>query len=114
MHSETPQFFASSLRAEDAEKSAELYADLFQGKLIRSSSGHAEVLFSDNQTLVFSKETKECPVSPGTSIWTISEEGAVSFASRLLFSGFQKESESSQYISFLDPWENRLWLYFRK
>ncbi|TGJ99195.1 hypothetical protein EHO59_15060 [Leptospira semungkisensis] len=114
MHSETPQFFASSLKAEDAGKSAELYADLFQGKVIRSSLGHAEAIFSEKQTIVFSKETKDCPVSPGTSIWTISEEGAESFSSRLLSSGFQKESRSSQYISFLDPWGNRLWLYFKK
>lgn len=92
--------------------SAKLYSDLFDGELIRSSSVHAEVLFSENQKVIFSKETEECPVSPGTLVWKIRKEKVPAFETRLLGSGFQKESETDKYSSYLDPWKNRIWLYW--
>lgn len=112
MEKDSLSFFGTSLKAEDCSKSAKLYSELFGGEVQVSSPGHAELLFSENQRVIFSKETEECPVTPGTLVWKIRKEKAQAFEIRLLGSGFQKESTSEKYSSYLDPWENRLWLYY--
>ncbi len=108
---EIPKFFASSLKSSDCTISAELYAELFQGKILHSSERHSEVLFSETYLLVFSKESENCPVSPGTVVWRISERGKEKFLQKLEKVGFQKETIQANYSSYLDPWGNRNWIY---
>lgn len=105
-------FYAASLKAEDCSVLAKLYSDLFGGEVQVSSLGHAELLFSENQRVIFSKETEECPVIPGTLVWKITKTQVASFETKLLGSGFQTESSSEKYSSYLDPWKNRIWLYW--
>ncbi|MEI7011766.1 hypothetical protein [Leptospira licerasiae] len=112
MDGNTLSFFGASLKAEDCSVTAKLYSDLFGGEVQVSNTGHAELLFLENQRVIFSKETEECPVSPGTLVWKIRKTQVPSFETRLLGSGFQKESETSKYSSYLDPWKNRIWLYY--
>ncbi|PKA14743.1 hypothetical protein [Leptospira haakeii] len=112
MEKDSLSFFGTSLKAEDCSKSAKLYSELFGGEVQVSSPGHAEILFSENQRVIFSKETEECPVTPGTLVWKIVKTQVIFFEIKLLSSGFQKESETTKYSSYLDPWQNRLWLYW--
>ncbi|TGK39018.1 hypothetical protein [Leptospira andrefontaineae] len=112
MDRDTLSFFGASLKSEDCSLSAKLYSNLFGGEVQVSSLGHAEILFSENQRVIFSKEAEECPVTPGTLVWKIAKAQAASFETKLLGSGFQKESTSEKYASYLDPWKNRIWLYW--
>lgn len=107
-----PQFFASCLLSTDCIRAAQLYADLFQGSVLRSSPGHSEILFSGTERVIFSRESEECSVFPGTLVWKIEKGKAPAFSDLLLKSGFFRESVGSIYDSFLDPWGNRIWLYF--
>lgn len=105
-------FYGASLQADDCADAARLYSDLFGGEVQASNPGHSELLFNENQRVIFSRETEECPVSPGTLVWKIAREKVPAFETKLLDSGFQKESTSEKYSSYLDPWENRIWLYY--
>ncbi|TGK56776.1 hypothetical protein EHQ27_10130 [Leptospira wolffii] len=106
------QFFASSLYSEDCEKAADIYAGLFSGSVQFASSNHAEILFSDSNRVILSKETHECPVNPGTLVWRISPEEEKVLRNRLQESGFSEESSGKKYFSYLDPWGNRNWFYY--
>ncbi|TGM98814.1 hypothetical protein [Leptospira dzoumogneensis] len=105
-------FYGASLKSEDCSAAAELYSDLFGGEVQVSTVGHAEIVFPENQRVIFSKETEECPVSPGTLVWKIAKTQVPAFESKLLGAGFQKESTTSKYSSYLDPLKNRIWLYW--
>ncbi|EQA43244.1 hypothetical protein LEP1GSC050_1377 [Leptospira broomii serovar Hurstbridge str. 5399] len=108
----SPEFYASSFRASDCIEASSLYADLFRGEVLIAKLGHAEVLFSKNNLVIFSRDTDECPVSIGTLIWKISRLQYSEFSSDLLKRGFLLETNLDSYVSFLDPWGNRIWLYF--
>ncbi|TGK02366.1 hypothetical protein EHO58_17140 [Leptospira selangorensis] len=112
MDRDSLSFFGASLKSEDCSEAARLYSDLFSGEVLVASLGHAELLFSENQRVIFSKETEECPVTPGTLVWKIRKEKVPAFETRLLSFGFQKESETDKYSSYLDPWKNRIWLHW--
>ncbi|TGL59529.1 hypothetical protein [Leptospira sarikeiensis] len=112
MKEDSLRFYAASLKAEDCALTAKLYSDLFGGEVIVSGAGHAEVVFPENQKVVFSKETEECPVSPGTLVWKLTKEKVSAFETKLLSFGFEKESRTEKYSSYLDPWKNRIWLYY--
>lgn len=112
MDGNTLSFFGASLKAEDCSVTAKLYSDLFGGEVQVSNTGHAELLFLENQRVIFSKETEECPVSPGTLVWKIAKGQVASFEMQLLSAGFEKESEGGKYSSYLDPLKNRIWLYW--
>ncbi|MGJ4747282.1 hypothetical protein ACQV5M_13055 [Leptospira sp. SA-E8] len=112
MNGDSLSFYGASLKAEDCTLAAKLYSDLFSGEVQVSTLGHAELLFAQNQRVIFSRETEECPVSPGTLVWKIVRTQVSAFETKLLHAGFQKESISEKYSSYLDPWKNRIWLYW--
>ncbi|GBF37573.1 hypothetical protein [Leptospira johnsonii] len=112
MDQDSLSFFGAGLKADDCAETAWLYSELFGGEVRVSSPGHAELLFFENQRVIFSRETDECPVSPGTLVWKIQKTQVASFETKLLGSGFRKESETGKYSSYLDPWKNRIWLYW--
>lgn len=105
-------FFGTSLKADNCTKAAGLYSELFGGEVLVSTLGHAEILFPENHRVIFSRETEECPVSPGALVWKIQKDKVVTFETKLLSAGFQKEANSQKYSSYLDSWKNRIWLYW--
>ncbi|MGJ4750958.1 hypothetical protein CH370_16260 [Leptospira kmetyi] len=106
------QFYAANFQSTDCSVSANLYRELF-GLEIRSSSKNHSELFQTNQgVLIFSKESKNCPVSPGTLTFRISKGDWESLKSDLLSRGFALEVQDLKYVSVFDPWKNRIWFYF--
>ncbi|UOG58307.1 hypothetical protein [Leptospira noguchii] len=107
------QFYASNFQSTDCTVSANLYSELFGFKIVFSSGTHSELLCSNKKgILIFSKESKNCPVSPGTLTFRIDKEEWGDFKTILFSRGFIIEVQDSRYVSVLDPWKNRIWFYF--
>lgn len=106
------QLYASNFQSSDCTVSANLYSELFGLKIKKSSKVHSELFWENGSTLIFSKESKNCPVSPGTLTFRIQKIEWENFRILLLSRGFSMETEDSQYSSLLDPWKNRIWFYF--
>ncbi|EMI70810.1 hypothetical protein LEP1GSC072_1708 [Leptospira noguchii str. Bonito] len=107
------QFYASNFQSTDCTVSANLYSELFGFKIVFSSGTHSELLCSNKEViLIFSKESKNCPVSPGTLTFRIDKEEWDDFKTILFSRGFIIEVQDSRYVSVLDPWKNRIWFYF--
>ncbi|UZN06013.1 hypothetical protein M5D10_09095 [Leptospira santarosai] len=106
------RFYASNFQSTDCSVSANLYSELFGWKILNSSQSHAELSWIDSGILIFSKESKNCPVSPGTLTFRMETEEWERLKILLLSRGFTVEVRDSRYISVLDPWKNRIWLYF--
>ncbi|WP_108973815.1 hypothetical protein [Leptospira ryugenii] len=101
------QFYAFNLLANpDARKAAELYHSIFGFPILMANESHAELEIHTGTRLIFSRPKKLCPVEPGTLTLLCKDfflEG---------LSEFQIESKATEtYWSFLDPWNNRIWLY---
>ncbi|EJO70673.1 hypothetical protein LEP1GSC132_1812 [Leptospira kirschneri str. 200803703] len=107
------QFYASNFQSTDCTVSANLYSELFGLKIVVNSGTHSELFWPDKKgILIFSKESKNCPVSPGTLTFRIDKEEWESFKTILFSRGFIVEAQDSKYVSVLDPWKNRIWFYF--
>ncbi len=106
------RFYASNFQSTDCSVSANLYSELFGWKILSSSRSHAELIWIDSGILIFSKESQNCPVNPGTLTFRIGKEEWENLKVLLLSRGFTIEVLDSKYISVLDPWKNRLWFYF--
>lgn len=107
------QFYASNFQSTDCSVSANLYSELFGLKIVVSSGTHSELLWPDEKgILIFNKESKNCPVNPGTLTFRIGKVEWENLKVLLLSRGFTIEVQDSKYISVLDPWKNRLWFYF--
>ncbi|RHX90503.1 hypothetical protein [Leptospira stimsonii] len=106
------QFYASNFQSSDSSVSANLYSELFGLKIHKSSRVHSELSWENGPTLIFSKESKNCPVSPGTLTFRIQKEEWENFKILLLSRGFSLETQDLKYSSVLDPWKNRLWFYY--
>ncbi|EMO41847.1 hypothetical protein LEP1GSC186_2104 [Leptospira noguchii serovar Autumnalis str. ZUN142] len=107
------QFYASNFQSTDCTVSANLYSELFGFKIVFSSGIHSELLCSNKEViLIFSKESKNCPVNPGTLTFRIDKEEWGDFKTILFSRGFIMEVQDSRYVSVLDPWKNRIWFYF--
>ncbi|UOG39234.1 hypothetical protein MAL08_08230 [Leptospira noguchii] len=107
------QFYASNFQSTDCTVSANLYSELFGFKIVFSSGIHSELLCSNKEViLIFSKESKNCPVNPGTLTFRIDKEEWDDFKTILFSRGFIIEVQDLKYVSVLDPWKNRIWFYF--
>ncbi|UOG62074.1 hypothetical protein [Leptospira noguchii] len=107
------QFYASNFQSTDCTVSANLYSELFGFKIVFSSGIHSELLCSNKEViLIFSKESKNCPVNPGTMTFRIDKEEWDDFKTILFSRGFIMEVQDLKYVSVLDPWKNRIWFYF--
>ncbi len=107
------QFYASNFQSTDCTVSANLYSELFGFKIVFSSGIHSELLCSNKEViLIFSKESKNCPVNPGTLTFRIDKEEWGDFKTILFSRGFIMEVQDLKYVSVLDPWKNRIWFYF--
>ncbi|TGN18699.1 hypothetical protein [Leptospira idonii] len=105
------KFYSVNLHGgEDTAKAAEFYKQLFGWQEGTLSEGHSELWANDSLRIVFSRPTKNCPVSPGTI--TMEFYDLPDFSK----SGLVREEgtgNSSSYLSYLDPWKNRIWVYVR-
>ncbi|MBM9577190.1 hypothetical protein JWG45_08500 [Leptospira sp. 201903070] len=106
------QFYASNFQSSDCSVSANLYSELFGFKIRKNSQAHSELFWENGAVLIFSKESKNCPVSPGTLTFQIQKEEWENLEILLLSRGFAKETQDLKYSSVLDPWKNRIWFYF--
>lgn len=106
------QFYASNFQSTDCSVSANLYKELFGLEIQNSSQNHSELSQANRGILIFSKESKNCPVSPGTLTFRISKGEWESLKTDLLSRGFSLEVQDFQYASVFDPWKNRIWFYF--
>ncbi|MDV6235071.1 hypothetical protein CH379_005435 [Leptospira ellisii] len=107
------EFYASNFQSTDCSVAARLYSEIFGFEILRSSEVHAELRVSEGSVLIFGRESKRCPVSPGTITVRIGKKEWEILYSNLLGRGFVLESaEEEAYRSVLDPWENRIWFYF--
>ncbi|EMM99913.1 hypothetical protein LEP1GSC021_1747 [Leptospira noguchii str. 1993005606] len=107
------QFYASNFQSTDCTVSANLYSELFGFKIVFSSGIHSELLCSNKEViLIFSKESKNCPVNPGTLTFRVDKEEWGDFKTILFSRGFIMEVQDLKYVSVLDPWKNRIWFYF--
>lgn len=106
------QFYASNFQSTDCSVSANLYKELFGLEIKSSSINHSELSQNDRGILIFSKESKNCPVSPGTLTFRIFKGEWDGLKTELLSRGFTLEVQDSRYVSVFDPWKNRIWFYF--
>jgi hypothetical protein len=93
---------------EDTSIAAALYHSVFGWSIRSLSPGHSELAISESVVLVFSRPSLECPVTPGTLTLVIDK---VDFELGEIDLNFNR---SKNYISYLDPWENRIWFYIEK
>ncbi|MBW0434770.1 hypothetical protein DLM76_15690 [Leptospira yasudae] len=106
------RFYASNFQSTDCSVSANLYNELFGWKILSNSRSHAEVSWDPKGILIFSKESKNCPVSPGTLTVVSKKNEWEDLKPVLLSRGFSVEAQDPKYVSVLDPWKNRIWFYF--
>ncbi|EMJ93689.1 hypothetical protein [Leptospira alstonii] len=107
------RFYASNFQSTDCSVSANLFSELFGLTIVVSSSSHAELSWPDDKgILIFNKESKNCPVGPGTVTFRMDKKKWENLKTILLSRGFIVETRDSRYVSVLDPWKNRIWFYF--
>ncbi|EMY78830.1 hypothetical protein LEP1GSC060_1128 [Leptospira weilii serovar Ranarum str. ICFT] len=107
------RFYASNFQSTDCSVAANLYRELFGLKTVSSSGTHAELSWPDEKgILIFSKESKNCPASPGTLTFCVAKNDWENLKIRLFSRGFTVEASDPKYVSVLDPWKNRIWFYF--
>lgn len=99
---------------QDTREAAKLYAETFGWEILRSSLGHSELRITEGVIIVFSRPSANCPVTPGTL--TLVTASLARLSSEMNGRFFKEESSTSSetYISYLDPWDNRIWFYENK
>ncbi|PJZ69555.1 hypothetical protein CH373_15330 [Leptospira perolatii] len=108
---DAPEFYAFSFRANDCNIASQLYSQIFDGTIIQSSVPHSELLLQNQIRIIFSKESENCPVQPGTLVFRLDSTRWPKWTELLVSNGFVLEATLERYISFLDPWKNRIWLF---
>lgn len=96
---------------EDSREPASLYQRILGGTIAVSTPSHSELVLPQGQTIVFSKPSFECPVMPGTvTLQPRAETKSLDWENL----GFKLETSLQNYSSYLDPWQNRVWVYPQK
>ncbi|WP_411822543.1 VOC family protein [Leptospira sp. 'Mane'] len=103
---------------DDTRLASAFYKRLFGWKQGVESEGHSELFTEEGFRIVFSKKKPGCNVDPGT----ITLEGN-EIIKQSLFELKKEEYEtedqslsgkSQNYIAYLDPWGNRIWIYWKQ
>ncbi|HMV77967.1 MAG TPA: hypothetical protein PL048_20965 [Leptospiraceae bacterium] len=103
------KFYASNLYSENCIESADEYCQFFGWKITQSSNNHSELLTDSGEKIIFSRSNKNCRVEKG-SITVVSDTIEPELSD---FFQFEQRPEGKEYISILDRYGNRIWL-FRK
>lgn len=102
-------FYAANILSEDCEKSATLYSRLFSLEILYAKKNHAELKSSNGFSLFIDKPSLECKVSPGSISFSIPcfNLEKINLAPMVLESYYEK----GNYASFLDEYQNRIWIF---
>ncbi len=103
-------FFSVNLFAgEDSRNILEAYRTFLNGKVLHSTKQHSEFQLNTGERIVFSVESEDCPVRPGTVTFWTNRGMKVRFPSN-----FRLVSSPShqKYELWEDPYGNWIWLYF--
>lgn len=103
-------FFSVNLFAgEDSQKVLEVYLSFLDGIVLHSSPRHSELQLKTGERIVFSVESEDCPVRPGTLTFWTNRDKPISFPPnfRLISSPHHKK-----YELWEDPFQNWIWVYF--
>jgi hypothetical protein len=105
------KFYSFNLNGgNDTQVAANFYHSVFGWKINSKSQGHSELQITDSILMVLSRPTENCPVTPGT-LTLVTDIDLLENTQ-----GFRKDpigAGTTEYTSYLDPWENRIWLYKR-
>lgn len=78
------------------------------------SPGHSELRIGQGVIIVFSRPTAVCPVTPGTITLVTTSLGKLPFENNDSFFTREGSTSAEAYVSYLDPWGNRIWFYQKK
>ena len=106
------QFYAANLYSLDCERTAVLYQRLFSLSILSSSKNHAELRSSNGFSIFIDKPSIHCNVTPGTKSFCVSELNESSFDLDPL--SLESFHEKEKYASFLDEYQNRIWIFEKK
>ncbi|WP_322113440.1 VOC family protein [Leptospira soteropolitanensis] len=106
------QFYSINLDGgENTALPARFYQSFLGGTLLKESFGHSELQLASGETIVFSKNTENCPVRPGT-ITVRSFEEKVKNHPKLSSLHRIQSVQGKNYSLYEDPWGNWVWIYF--
>ncbi len=100
---------------EDTRLASSFYKRLFGWESVIESEGHSELSTREGVKIVFSRRKPGCNVDPGTITLEVDE------VSKKILSEFRKEEYETEkksatkqsYAAYLDPWGNRIWIYWK-
>ncbi|TGL10587.1 VOC family protein [Leptospira meyeri] len=106
-----PQFFSVNLiGGENTSISARFYQSFLGGTLLKESFGHSELQLESGERIVFSKNTEQCPVRPGTI--TIRCDHSKALHPKVSSLKLVQSIPLKNYALYEDPWGNWVWIYF--
>lgn len=105
------EYSGFNLMSEDCVASADLYNKVFQFTIIKSSENHSELMISENNILYFNKPSMNCAVSPGSFTLKVKLLDIKKLKEYFSYFRFETFSEKNHYASFLDQYNNRIWVY---
>ncbi len=106
------QFYAANLYSLDCEKTALLYSKLFSLSPVSISKNHSELHSPEGFSIFIDMPSVHCNVTPGTISFSISnlDLQKINLEPLKLESYYEKEN----YASFLDEYQNRVWVFEKK
>ena len=108
---QTFQFYAANLFSLDCEKSALLYSRLFSFSIWSKTQNHAELRSDSGFVLFIDKPSLYCNVTQGTISFTVPELNLKEINLDPL--KLESYNEKNMYVSFLDEYSNRIWVFKR-
>ncbi len=106
------QFYATNLYSLDCEKTALLYSKLFSFSIVSISKKHSELRTNTGFTIFIDMPSVHCNVSPGTISFSVLDLDLA----KINLEPLKLESyyEKGNYASFLDEYQNRVWIFEKK
>ncbi|MDF3818788.1 VOC family protein [Leptospira sp. 96542] len=111
----TLDFYSYNLHGgEDTQEAVRYYQSFLGGVILKESFGHSELQLDAGAVIVFSKQTENCPVRPGTITLKLeSPTVAKQFDWKSLATPNQsKGANKPKYNLFEDRYGNWIWAYF--
>lgn len=105
-----PQFFSVNLSGgTNCQTAIELYQSLLGGEIKYQSVVHSELILPEGNLLIFSTESEDCPVRPGTFTVRITKDHNFNFPNE-----FQKirAPHHKKYELWEDLNGNWIWVYY--
>lgn len=109
---ESLNFYAANLLSFDCEKSAILYSTLFSFSIVSLSKNHSELRSSSGFCIFFSKPSIHCNIAPGSISFSVKDLDLDKLNLEPLQLEFYHDKE--KYISYLDEYSNRIWVFQEK